>query len=246
MKVKQLYESMPPIGEKNATVILSGGLDSTILTYLLHHVYLCERLTAITFNYNQRHSYEIECAKTTCRKLNIPHKIIDIEFFGDLVSKVCALSNKQEVDMPTISDVLGDPQPLTYVPFRNMMFLTLGLSFAEANNASHLFIGVQSTDLYGYWDTSAEFIKRFNNIASLNRQHVIETVAPFASLSKRDEIELAAEMKVPLEDTWTCYTGPDKNGNACGICPSCAERIKNFMDAGKIDPIGYAIDINWG
>lgn len=238
-------ELFPAIGDKNVAVILSGGLDSTILTYLLNNVYIDGRLTAITFNYNQRHAYELECAARTCQKLNIPQKVIDIGFFGDLVSKVSALSNKKDVAVPNIKDVLGDPQPVTYVPFRNMMFLTLGLSFAEVNNASLLFIGLQAHDLYMYWDTTPEFVERFNHIAALNRQHTIQTCAPFVNLSKKEEIELALELEVPFEDTWTCYAGPDENGAACGKCPSCAERIKNFMDAGVKDPIPYAIDIPW-
>lgn len=242
--LKMVLDNLEETNE-NIVCILSGGLDSTILTYLLVKKFGNKKIFPIIFNYNQRHSFEIEQAVITCDKLDLNYRVINIDFFGDLVSKVSALSNKKEIDMPNIRQVLGDPQPVTYVPFRNMLFITLALSYAESNDCNQVYIGLQAHDLYQYWDTSLEFVYRMNEVTRLNRKHEITIYAPFANFSKKDEILLGQQLNVPFEDTWTCYEGPNKNEEACGICPSCAERIKNFMDAKIKDPIKYSRKINW-
>lgn len=224
--------------------VLSGGLDSTTLLYYLKSVYK-DKVYALTFNYNQRHNIEIEKAKLSCQITKTPHKIIDIDFFGHLVSPVTALTSESDIQIPKIKDVLGDPQPVSYVPYRNMLFLTLGLSYAETVKANYIFIAVQSTDLYGYWDTTPEFMDAMNKVSSLNRKHQIQLNAPFNYLLKSDEIKLGIDLGVDFSNTWSCYNGPDDKGRACGCCPTCAERIKAFMDIGKQDTIQYAIDINW-
>ncbi|MFW6219585.1 MAG: 7-cyano-7-deazaguanine synthase QueC [bacterium] len=233
-----------PNSKNNIISILSGGLDSTILTYLLTAKYGKDKVIALTFNYAQRHYVELYKSKKTCQKLGIHQKILDIEFFGELTENVSALSKKSKIDMPKIQDVLGDPQPVSYVPYRNMLFITLALSFAESNNADNVFIGVQSCDLYNYWDTTPEFIDRINNVSMLNRKNQIIINAPFVDLTKKDEILLGNDLGVDFSLTHTCYN-PDELYRSCGTCPSCAERIKNFIDAGMIDPIEYQIDINW-
>jgi 7-cyano-7-deazaguanine synthase len=148
--------------------------------------------------------------------------------------------------MPTIKDVLGDPQPKTYVPFRNMILNSLAFSFAESNKASHVFTGLQVHDEYGYWDTTQKFVDTMNAVASQNRTHKVSLVAPFSHLSKYDEIMIAKELDIPVlfNYTLTCYN-PNEKGESCGTCPSCAERIQNFAKAGMIDPIPYAIEIPW-
>ncbi len=233
-----------PDTKKNVISILSGGLDSTILTYLLVNKYGNEKVIALTFNYAQRHYVELYKSKKTCQKINIKQKILDIEFFGDLVENVSALSGKSKIEMPDIKEVLGDPQPVSYVPYRNMLFLTLALSFAESNNSDNIFIGVQSCDLYNYWDTTPEFIERINNVSMLNRKNQIQINAPFVNYTKKDEILLGQKLNVDFSLTHTCYN-PDELYQSCGTCPSCAERIKNFMEAGLKDPISYQIKIGW-
>ena len=141
--------NLPENNSKNV-VILSGGLDSTILTYALVNKYGSDNVIAITFDYNQRHKVEILKSKTTCIKLGLKHKILDIKFFGELVKEATCLAGDSELNTPTINEVLGDPQPITAVPYRNLLFLTLALSFAESNSANKVFIGVQSCDLYSY------------------------------------------------------------------------------------------------
>lgn len=224
--------------------ILSGGLDSTILTYKLVGEFGTDNVYALTFNYGQRHNIELDKARLTCEKLGIPLRVIDISFLGDVVAPVCALVSDTKVDMPTIQDVLGDPQPPTYVPYRNMIMNSIGFSFAESIGAERIYSGLQVHDEYGYWDTSQNFIDRINNVSSLNRQHGITLWAPFAAMSKADEIDIGLKLGVPFEDTWTCYRGEEGNG-ACGTCPSCSERIMNFAKAGLIDPCPYEISIDW-
>lgn len=243
---------------KNKVVVLSGGLDSSILTYKLVTEFGKDRVKALSFNYGQKHSLELGCAKTTCEKLGIEHRVIDISFIGDIIAPVSALSNRGLVSTPTIQDVIGDPQPPTYVPFRNMLMCSLAFTFAESSNADAIYLGLQVHDEYSYWDTSQYFIDAINNIASLNRTYPVKLEAPFAHMAKWEEIEIGKELKVPFKDTWTCYDpqylpwqGPgnsvpsDYDAVACGVCPSCAERIMNFAKAGLADPVLYNGVIDW-
>lgn len=223
--------------------VLSGGLDSTILTYKLVNEYGKDNVFALSFNYGQKQGIELEKASITCNKLGIQHKIIDISFLGEIVSPVCANIKGTNVEMPTIQDVLGDPQPPTYVPYRNMILNSIAFSFAESNGCRYVYSGLQIHDEYGYWDTSRMFIDRMNDVSTLNRQHSIEFMAPFAEMSKKDEIEIGLTLKVPFQDTMTCYNPTDDV--ACGVCPSCSERIQNFALAGIKDPCKYDIDIPW-
>lgn len=235
----------PMFDDAKSVSVLSGGLDSTILTYLLVKQIGPSNVIALSFQYGQRHDIEIENAKVTCQKLGIEHRILDISFLGEVVSKVSALSNTRQVDMPSITDVLGHPQPPTYVPYRNMILNAIAMSFAESNQCRYVYSGLQCQDQYAYWDTSEAFVQAMNEVSGLNRTSAIELKAPFAGMSKADEIHLALNIDVPFEDTWTCYTGPDANGAACGKCPSCAERIQNFIKAKVKDPVPYAIEIDW-
>ena len=229
----------------NRVLVLSGGLDSTILAYKIHsELKEGEKLFAITYNYGQRHSIEIDKAKMTCQKLGIDHRIIDISFIGDIIAPVSALSNKKEVAMPTIKDTVGHPQPVSYVPFRNLLLTSMAMTFAESNGADEVYLGLQSIDSYAYWDTSPEFVESFNNVSALNRLKSISLKAPFISMTKKDEILLGLTLNVPFEDTWTCYSGEEGHG-ACGTCPSCSERIMNFAKAGLKDPCRYAKEIDW-
>ncbi len=227
-------------GDKTTPVvcILSGGLDSTILIYLLKRRY--ENVRAISFNYNQRHSFELECATKTCHKLNIHHAIIPFEFYGNIIKNVSALSSKGP-KVPDNVEITKDVQPITYVPFRNTIFLSIALSYAESIGATYVFGGMQSQDLYQYWDCSQEYIDRFNFLISKNHKNKIEIQAPFSKLSKKEEILIGTELGVPFEDTWTCYRGPDENGLACGTCPSCSDRLYNFKAVNIKDPISIKV-----
>ena len=234
---------------KKVVCILSGGLDSTVVTYLAVDRYGKKNVSALTFYYRQKQGdAEILCAKKTCERLGINHLLIDLTFLGDMVQGVSANIQGTHIKMPNIVQILGEPQPCTYVPYRNMILNSIAFSFAEANEASAVFSGLQSHDCYGYWDTTPEFINAVNSVAILNRQHNIQIYAPFVELAKVDEIQLGVELNVHFEETFTCYNPRYAGVNtpiACGICPSCAERIMNFAKAGLADPVPYDIPLDW-
>jgi 7-cyano-7-deazaguanine synthase len=244
MNLEQALFSLPETNH-NVVSVLSGGLDSTIMTYILAKKYGPERVYALSYNYGQKQKKELEMAAKTCEYLGIAHKVLDLGILGEIVKEVSANIGGTSVAMPTIKQVLGDPQPKTYVPFRNMILNALAFSFAESNKASHVFTGLQVHDEYGYWDTTQKFVDCMNAVADQNRTHKVRLEAPFSLLSKYDEIKIAQELgNVKFEYTLTCYN-PDEHGNSCGQCPSCAERIQNFIKAGVRDPIPYKPSIEW-
>ncbi|RLA83403.1 MAG: 7-cyano-7-deazaguanine synthase QueC [Epsilonproteobacteria bacterium] len=229
---------------RKVLLLLSGGLDSTILLYKLVESYGRDNVTALTFNYGQKHAIELQKAKTSTVRHGVGHKFVDISFLGDMVKDVSAMVANSSIDTPHIKEVLGDPQTSTYVPFRNQILSSLAFAYAEANDIDSVYLSIQAQDSYSYWDTSAEFVKRFNGLASLNRKVKIELKTPFVDMSKSDEINLGVKLGVNFIDTWTCYRGAI-DSKACGTCASCSERLANFAKSGIKDPIEYEIEINW-
>ena len=228
---------------KKIAISLSGGLDSTTLLYMLANKYGSENVYAISFYYQQKQSIELDLAKLSCEKLGVLHKTVDISFLGDIARKVSTNISGAEIAMPTIVDILGNPQPVTYVPFRNLLFSSMLLSFAEANECDGIALGLNSNDQYNYWDTTPEFVDRLSSIVELNRLHGIKVVTPLVSLNKTEELKIGLELGCDYSNTITCYDPVD--GKSCGTCPSCAERIRAFKNLGQKDPIEYLIDINW-
>lgn len=245
MNLKQALDQLPNTN-KNVLVVLSGGMDSSILTMLLVAKYGASKVKALSYDYGQKQRLELTKAAKICQILKVDHKVLDLSILGEIAKPISANIGGSEVAMPTIKDILGDPQPKTYVPFRNMILLSLTLAQAEASDASHVFTGLQITDEYGYWDTTQKFVDSVNAVAAQNRTHKVTIMAPFSTLSKFQEIEICKQMGLTelLAHTLTCYNPNDK-GESCGKCPSCSERIANFAKARVIDPIQYAVDIPW-
>jgi 7-cyano-7-deazaguanine synthase len=235
-----------PTTDKKVLAVLSGGLDSSVMTMMLVQKYGASNVVALSYNYGQKQKLELTKAAELTAKLGVAHKIIDLGILGEIAKPISANISGTDVAMPTIKDVLGDPQPKTYVPFRNLILLSLTMAQAEASDASHVFTGLQVHDEYGYWDTSQRFVDSLNAVAAQNRTHKVTIMAPFSLLSKHQEIEICREMGnfSLLKFTLTCYN-PDEAGRSCGKCPSCAERIQNFMKSGVVDPIEYQINIPW-
>lgn len=219
----------------DSVAIVSGGLDSvTLLHYLVKNVGL--NPAVLTFKYGQKHSKEIECAKTQVTLLSCDeHLIIDLSLMSPLFSSSALIS--EDIAIPNIDMVLGDPQPITYVPNRNMIFLALAAAFAETHGLTDVYYGAQSHDLYSYWDTTHEFLERLNVVFQLNRKVPIKLHAPFVDFFKSDILRVGLEMDVDYGKTWSCYEGDDI---ACGRCPTCAERLKAFEEVGILDPLLYA------
>jgi 7-cyano-7-deazaguanine synthase len=229
----------------NVLVVLSGGLDSSVVTMMLVDQYGPDHVKAVTFDYDQKQRIEILKAKELCAVLYVKHTILDLRVLAEIARPLSANISGTDVDMPNIKEVLGDPQPVTYVPFRNMILLSLAFAEAEVQKCDKIYTGLQVHDEYGYWDTTQKFVDSMNAVATQNRQNTIEIIAPFSQLSKADEIEIAIELGQfdLLRYTMTCYE--PKGLLSCGKCPSCAERIMNFMKVGRKDPIPYDIEIDW-
>lgn len=223
--------------DKPVVCVLSGGMDSTVLVYALVKKYSKENIKCISFNYGQRHSVELEKAKITVQKLGLEHKIIDISFVGNIVKDVCSLSANASVNLPTDEESREDVQASFVVPYRNLMFQSIALSYAESIRAETVYLGIQLDDDFGFWDCREKYYKVLNQLTQLNDRYKITVETPLMYFSKAAEIELGNSLGVPFEDTWTCYHGPDGNGKPCGICHSCVGRLKAFESLGLKDPL---------
>lgn len=221
-------------------IILSGGADSVVLLHYLASVLKYDQIYALTYNYGQRISREIDCAAYQACEFTA-HKIVDLSFFKEIAS-TSALTNLN-IKVPTASEAVGDAQSLTYVPNRNMMMLSIAAAYAESVGADSVFYGAQGADsLSGYWDASPEFLKAINEVLNLNRKNKIKIVAPFIDWDKTAIITEGIRLKVNFKQTHTCYAGSEI---ACGRCVSDANRIQAFLNAGYIDPVQYAVEIPW-
>jgi 7-cyano-7-deazaguanine synthase len=228
--------------QKGSVVVISGGLDSTTL---LHYVVKRLRLNdqpifALTFDYGQTLVREIECAKYQCELLGVPHQVIDLKHLAQQLFSTSALL--QGTSIPDVEAVMGDPQPVTYVPNRNTLFVEIATAFAENNNCDTVYIGIQRHDLYGYWDTTPQWAKAINGVHALNRKNQVWVSAPFVNYTKAAELELGIKLGVDYSRTWSCYKG---GGKACGVCATCAERIAAFKAIEVVDPVPYEIEIDW-
>lgn len=218
-------------------VLLSGGLDSVTLLYHTIKDQDFDEVYALSFNYGQKHKRELEAAAWHCEQLSEvkEHRVLDISFMEDYLKGASSLVGDQ-IDVPALDDIKDDDldQPVTYVPNRNMLLLSLAASYAEARSCQELFYGAQSQDEYGYWDCTTEFLDNMNNVLSLNRRDAVRIQAPFVSLRKADEIKLGLTYGVDYSKTWTCYRG---DLEPCKVCPSCVERAIAFEDCGIEDPL---------
>lgn len=244
MNAKQALQLLP--NTKGCVVILSGGLDSTITLRLAIEKYGRNNVAALTYDYGQKQRREIEMAKMSTTLLCVKHKVVDAAFLGDISQGFSANVDK-DIAMPTISEVLGDPRPKTYVPNRNMILMSIAAAYAEVNNVDTILCGLQVHDEYGYHDTTQRWVDKVNDVLSENRIIKIKITAPFSKLSKLDELHILNELDGNVNlamFTLTCYN-PDSEHRSCGVCPSCSERIANFAKFGVKDPISYSKEIPW-
>lgn len=224
----------------NAVCLLSGGLDSaTCLAYARRNGY---RSFALTFDYGQRHRHELEAARRVAQSLGAERHIIlpiDLRAFGG--SALTA-----DIDVPKHQSVeeITAGIPITYVPARNTVFLSLALAWAETLDAADIFIGVNAIDYSGYPDCRPEFIRAFETLAGLATKAGVEghsrfrVHTPLIELTKGGIVALAAGLGVDFRITSSCYD-PDASGRPCGACDSCLLRRKGFAEAGIIDPLEY-------
>ena len=222
---------------KKAIILLSGGLDSsTVLSIAQAKGYEC---FAMTINYQQRHNAEIRAARNIANYFNVKDfKIVDIDLSW---LKSSALTNK-DLDIPEIS---SKGIPVTYVPARNTIMMTLALAWAETINSQNIFTGVNAVDYSGYPDCRPEYIESFQNMANLATKAAVEgnkikIHTPLIKLSKAEIIHEGIKNKVDYKMTVSCYQATE-NGLACGECDSCWLRKDGFKTAQIEDPTNYEI-----
>jgi 7-cyano-7-deazaguanine synthase len=223
-----------------AVVLLSGGLDSATTAAIAKRDGF--DLCALTVDYGQRHRFELDAARRVAEKLGVVrHEVlrIDLSAFG-----ASALTAEIEVPKDRNNDEMEHGIPITYVPARNTVMLSMALAFAEAVGAADIFIGVNAVDYSGYPDCRPEFIEAFERTANLATKAGVEgtlkfTVhAPLIQWSKAEIIRRGTELGVDYGLTHTCYD-PGADGVSCGHCDACQLRLKGFADAGLEDPIAY-------
>ena len=219
---------------KKAVCILSGGMDSTLASYLAKEEGY--EIIAVHFNYGQRtQNKELDAFRKICEDLGVENKYeIDIPFFTQIGAS--ALTDKT-IDVPV--DGIEDGVPITYVPFRNGIFLSIATAIAEKENATALYIGVVQEDSSGYPDCTDNFISKMQSAMNqgTKKETNLTIKTPLVHMTKEQIVQKALSLDVPLEHTWSCYQNETK---ACGVCDSCRLRLKGFKLAGKEDKIEYA------
>ena len=221
-----------------AVILLSGGLDSTTCLAIAKHQGF--DLNTLTINYGQRHDFELKSAQKIVDQFQIKnHSVIDIDLtqFGG-----SALTDEIEVPKDRSESEMKDI-PLTYVPARNTVFLSLALAWAETLNAFNIFIGVNILDYSGYPDCRPEYIAAFEKTANLATKAGVSGESfkihtPLINMKKSEIILNGLELGVDYSLTSSCYD-PLKNGTPCGHCDACILRLKGFQEADAIDPLSY-------
>jgi len=218
---------------KKAICILSGGMDSTLATYMAKNDGY--EIIAVHFNYGQRtEQKELDAFRKICNELNIIKKYeIDIPFFTQIGTS--ALTDNT-IDIPI--NGIKEGVPVTYVPFRNGIFLSIATAIAEKHEAQALFIGVVQEDSSGYPDCTDTFINKIQNAMNQGTKDEtnLEIITPLVHMSKAQIVQKSLQLNVPLKYTWSCYANEHK---ACGVCDSCRLRLNGFKLAGEVDEVEY-------
>lgn len=210
-------------------VVLSGGLDSTVCLALAAREH--DRLAAVTFDYGQRHRTELDRAKAVADHYGADQLVVELDasqWGGSALTDAT-------VDVPEAG---GDGIPVTYVPARNLIFLSVAVGVAEARDADAVWLGVNALDYSGYPDCRPEFVESFRQTAALALKRGVEgrpvdVRTPLVDLGKAEIVRLGVDVGAPLHLTWSCYRGGDV---PCGRCDACSLRAKGFADAGIDDP----------
>jgi 7-cyano-7-deazaguanine synthase len=225
---------------KRAIVLLSGGLDSATTAAIARAEGY--ELIALTVDYGQRHRFELAAAQRVAESLGVrAHHVqrLDLSAFGG-----SALTAGIEVPKDRPPDEIAAGIPVTYVPARNTIFLSLALALAEVSEAGDIFVGVNAIDYSGYPDCRPEFLAAFERLANLATKAGVEhslkfTIhAPLIRMTKAQIIRRGHELGVDYGLTHSCYD-PDKEGRGCGRCDACGLRLRGFAEAGLVDPITY-------
>ena len=223
------------ISPRNAVVLLSGGLDSMVAAAIAREQGFA--VQALTIDYGQRHSVELEAAKQIAARLADEHVVLSLD-----LTKFGGSALTSDIAVPKSG--VGDNIPVTYVPARNTIFLSLALGLAEARGARDLFIGVNALDYSGYPDCRPEFVDAFEKLANLATKAGVEGEgftlhAPLQDMTKADIAREAVRLGLDAGISHSCYD-PAPDGSHCGLCDACRLRAKGFAEAGIADPTRYA------
>jgi 7-cyano-7-deazaguanine synthase len=224
-----------------AVALVSGGLDSMVSAALAREA--GQRVLALSFDYNQRHRIELDAARRVASALGVERHIVlpmDLSAFGG-----SALTADIDVPKDGAGTEDGSGIPVTYVPARNTIFLSLALGWAEAAGARDIYIGVNALDYSGYPDCRPEFIAAFEGLAELATKAGVEgepfrIQAPLQMMTKADIVREGTRLGLDLGLSWSCYD-PTPAGEHCGECDSCRLRARGFDEAGIADPTRYAV-----
>lgn len=223
-----------------AVVLLSGGLDSTtVLAYALSQGY---EVTALSVRYGQRHSRELDSARAVAKHYGIKnHVVLDLDL--SYLRNSALVSKDVDVPVRDSAEGIGSEIPVTYVPARNILMLSLAAGLCETEGGEAIFIGANAVDYSGYPDCRPEFFHAFEDVLRVGTKAGVEgrpikIETPILRMSKADIVRLAKKLGAPLELTWSCYNGREK---ACGRCESCLLRLKGFEEAGETDPVPYEV-----
>ena len=227
------------MSEKKAVVLLSGGLDSTTVVAIAKKQGFA--VYALSFDYGQNHKQELDSAARVAKELGVAqHTLVkvDLRSFGG-----SALTSDQPIPKHRSAAEIGQGVPVTYVPARNTVFLSLALAWAETLGATDLFLGVNALDYSGYPDCRPEFIGAFERMANLGTKmgaegSHIRIHAPLISMTKKEIVQTGLSLGLDYSITTTCYD-PAATGEACGACDACLLRLKGFQEAGVPDPAAY-------
>ncbi|MCJ8312167.1 MAG: 7-cyano-7-deazaguanine synthase QueC [Pseudomonadales bacterium] len=223
------------MANKKAVVLLSGGLDSvTVLAMAQQQGYECH---AMSFDYGQRHSSELIASAKIAKQSGVEHKIVPLN-----LRLIGGSALTDDIDVPDYEPD-SDEIPVTYVPARNTVFLSVALGWAEVLEADAIFIGVNAVDYSGYPDCRPEFIQAFELLANLATKAGVEgkklsILTPLIDLTKAQIIQKGLDLGVDYAQTISCYQADD-HGKACGVCDSCVLRKQGFTAAGVKDPTIY-------
>jgi 7-cyano-7-deazaguanine synthase len=231
------------MAERNAVVLLSGGLDSaTVLAIAKEQGFAVHTLS---FSYGQRHSTELDAAKAIAERAKVARHVvadIDLRVFGG-----SALTSDLAVPKARSLEEMGADIPVTYVPARNTIFLSFALAFAEVASADHILLGVNALDYSGYPDCRPEYIDAFTRMANLATArgvggHELQIHTPLIDMTKAQIIERGLALGVDYSVTRSCYD-PSLDGAACGRCDSCLLRLRGFEQNGIADPAPYVTEV---
>ena len=215
---------------QKVVVIFSGGMDSfTVLNQVARQGY---DIYALSFNYGQRHSKELDYARNACQQLGIKHKIVDISAINELIGGSALTS---DIAVPEGHYAQASMQQ-TVVPNRNMILLSLAVGYAVSVGATQAYYGAHSGDHAIYPDCRPEFVARMNEVCAIANYSAVEIVTPFLFNSKIEILKAGLDMELDYALTWTCYNGRDK---ACGKCGACQERLEAFALNQVQDPLEY-------